>query len=59
MIVGVDDASKIWSLKPGTIKNICANKQVKCMKVGQTWVLSKKQPNPKKRIEKNTQKFSK
>ncbi len=48
MIVGVDDASKIWSLKPGTIKNLCANKQVKCMKVGQTWVLSKKQPNPKK-----------
>lgn len=46
-IMGVDEASELWGLSPGYIKNLCAAGKVECIKIGKTWVLSREQPNPK------------
>lgn len=47
-IMGVQEASVLWDLSPGYIKNLCADRQIKCKKIGGTWVLAKNQSNPKK-----------
>ncbi|MET1134704.1 helix-turn-helix domain-containing protein [Bacillus subtilis] len=47
-IMGVDEASELWGLSPGYIKNLCANSKIECKKIGKTWIISKEQPNPKK-----------
>lgn len=47
-VMGVEDASDLWGLKPGTIKNYCADGIVQAKKIGKTWVIDKNQPNPKK-----------
>lgn len=46
-IMGVEDASKLWLLTPGYIKNLCKAGKVKAKKIGKTWVLDGDQPNPK------------
>ena len=50
-IMGVDEASELWSLSPGYIKNLCAEGKLDARKIGKTWILNKNQNNPK--IEKN------
>lgn len=45
-IMGVEDASKLWGLKPGYIKNLCAEGKIEAKKVGNTWVIAKEQDNP-------------
>lgn len=47
-IIGVDEASKIWDLSPGYIKNLCAEGKIKAKKIGNTWVIDKTQENPRK-----------
>ncbi|MCY9066618.1 helix-turn-helix domain-containing protein [Bacillus inaquosorum] len=46
-IIGVDEASKLWDLSPGYIKNLCAHGKLECKKIGKTWIILKDQPNPK------------
>ena len=47
-VIGVDEASELWSLSPGYIKNLCAAGKIICKKVGKTWVIDATQPNPSK-----------
>lgn len=46
-IMGVEEASTLWGLSPGYIKNLCAEEKIVCKKIGKTWVIDKTQPNPK------------
>ena len=46
-IMGVEEASLLWELAPGTIKNLCAAGIVKAKKIGKTWIIPKDHPNPK------------
>lgn len=41
-IIGVEEASEILNLSPGTIKNKCASGELPSKKIGKTWVLDKK-----------------
>ncbi|MCP1191485.1 helix-turn-helix domain-containing protein [Priestia flexa] len=47
-LIGVDEASKLWGLSPGTIKNYCADGKIISKKIGKTWVIYRKQDNPSK-----------
>jgi excisionase family DNA binding protein len=47
-VIGVDEASKLWGLSPGYIKNLCAEGKIIAKKIGNTWVIDKDQPSPKK-----------
>lgn len=47
-IMGVEEASTLWNLSPGYIKNLCAIGKVKSVKIGNVWILDKGQPNPSK-----------
>lgn len=46
-VIGVEEASEIWGLSPGYIKNLCADGKIKAKKIGKTWVIDRNQPNPK------------
>lgn len=48
-VMGVDEASEVWELSPGHIKNLAAENKIKAKKIGKTWVIDKTQANPKKR----------
>ncbi len=50
-VIGVEEASQIWNLSSGYIKNLCASNKIKCKKIGKTWVIDKNQPNPSKASE--------
>lgn len=45
-IMGVEEASELWGLSPGTIKNYCAEGKVIAKKIGKTWIINKEQNNP-------------
>jgi DNA-binding XRE family transcriptional regulator len=45
-IMGVDEASSIWNLSAGYIKNLCADGKIAAKKIGKTWVIDKNQMNP-------------
>lgn len=47
-IIGVEEASKLWNLSPGYIKNLCAEGKIKSKKIGKTWIIDKTQINPSK-----------
>ncbi|WP_078548662.1 helix-turn-helix domain-containing protein [Litchfieldia alkalitelluris] len=47
-IIGVEEASKLWGLSSGYIKNLCASGKIQAKKIGKTWVILKDQPNPSK-----------
>lgn len=46
-IIGVKEASELWGLEPGYIKNLCAQGKIESKKVGNTWIIDKRQANPK------------
>jgi hypothetical protein len=48
-IMGVKEAGEMWGLSPDRVKGLCQKGEVKCKKIGWTWVLVKNQPNPKRR----------
>jgi hypothetical protein len=48
-VMGVDEASDLWNLSPGHIKNLCAEDKLIAKKIGNTWILSKNQENPKQK----------
>lgn len=48
-IMGVNEAAKLWSLKPGYIKNLCATGKVRARKIDNRWIIDKNQPNPSKK----------
>lgn len=45
-VMGVEKASKIWGLSSGYIKNLCSEGKIKAKKIGNTWVIDKRQDNP-------------
>lgn len=48
-IMDVEEASKLWGLKPSYIKDLCRlklEKEGRAVKKGKTWILDKNQPNP-------------
>lgn len=45
-IMGVEEASELWGLSPGTIKNYCAEGKIKARKIGKTWIINKNQERP-------------
>jgi Helix-turn-helix domain len=45
-VIGVEEASKLWGLSPGYIKNLCASGKIDSKKIGKTWVINKNQPHP-------------
>lgn len=45
-IMGVNEASELWGLSPGTIKNYCAEGRIKAKKIDNRWIIDKNQPNP-------------
>ena len=47
-IIGVEEASEILKLSPGSIKNMCAAKKLPCKKIGKTWILDKSKLKNKK-----------
>jgi hypothetical protein len=47
-IMGVMEASSVWKLHPDYIKKLAQQQKVIARKIGQTWILIKDQPNPKK-----------
>lgn len=48
-VMGVDEASELWKLSPGYIKNLCADGKLKAKKIGKTWIIDKNQPHPSKK----------
>lgn len=42
-VIGVDEASKLWGLSAGTIKNYCADGKIKAKKISNRWVILKQQ----------------
>jgi hypothetical protein len=48
-IMGVNEAAELWSLKPGTVKNLCAAGKIKARKIDNRWIIAKSQPNPSKK----------
>ena len=50
-IMGVHEAAELWGLKPGYIKNLCANGTINSTKIGNNWIILIDQPNPKKEDE--------
>lgn len=47
-IIGVEEASELWGLSAGYIKNLCAEGKILSKKIGNTWVIDKTQENPSK-----------
>jgi hypothetical protein len=45
-IMGVKDASVLWGLSAGTLKNYCAEGKVIAVKIEGRWIIDKNQPNP-------------
>lgn len=50
-VMGVVEASELWGLSAGYIKNLCATGEVEAKKIGNIWVIEKGHPNPKKDLE--------
>jgi hypothetical protein len=50
-IMGVDEASELWKLSPGCIKDLCEEGKIKCRKIGETWIIDKEQPNPSREAD--------
>lgn len=48
-VIGVEEAEKLWGLKAGYIKNLCAQGKVKSKKIGRTWVIDSTQSAPNKK----------
>ena len=46
-VMGVQEASELWGLSAGYIKNLCARGKIKARNIGKTWIIDKSQPNPK------------
>lgn len=47
-VIGVDEASELWNLSAGYIKNLCAEGKIKAKKIGKTWIIDVNHPNPSK-----------
>jgi excisionase family DNA binding protein len=47
-VIGVEEASELWGLSAGYIKNLCAEGKIKSKKIGNTWIIDKTQENPSK-----------
>ncbi|MCM3134596.1 helix-turn-helix domain-containing protein [Paenibacillus polysaccharolyticus] len=46
-LMQTEEASELWGLSQGYIKNLCANGDVIAEKIGRSWLLLRDQPNPK------------
>jgi len=42
-VIGVDEASQLWGLSPGTIKNYCAEGKIQAKKISNRWIILKDQ----------------
>ncbi|MEC2974079.1 helix-turn-helix domain-containing protein [Bacillus cereus] len=50
MVMGVEEASELWDLSSGYIKNLCAEGKILCKKIGKTWIIDKNQSNPNQKL---------
>ena len=48
-VIGVNEASELWGLTPGTVKNYCAEGTIISKKIGKQWIIWADQPNPVRR----------
>lgn len=48
VFMGTEQASELWDLSPERIKQLCQNGEIEAVKIGNTWIIKKEQPNPKK-----------
>ena len=48
-IMGVEEASQLWGLTPGHIKNLCNQGKIRARKIAKTWILNKNEPNPRQK----------
>lgn len=46
-VMGVEEASELWELSAGYIKNLCAAGKIVAKKIGKTWVIDKTQQDPR------------
>lgn len=46
--MGIDEAALTWNLTPSHVRELCENGKVKAIKIGDTWLIKKDQPNPNK-----------
>ncbi|PFW65306.1 hypothetical protein COL20_01145 [Bacillus sp. AFS075034] len=46
-IMGVNEAGELWGLSADRVKGLCQTGAVSSVKIGNSWVLDKNQPNPK------------
>ncbi|WP_339304542.1 helix-turn-helix domain-containing protein [Paenibacillus sp. FSL L8-0435] len=46
-LMTTEEASELWGLSQGYIKNLCNEDNVIAHKVSRTWLLLRDQPNPK------------
>lgn len=46
-VMGVEEAAEKWGIPSGTIKNLCAAGEVKSKKIGNRWIISKRQSAPR------------
>src|SRR5690625_3376268 len=54
--VGVNEASEILGITPGTVKNHCAEGKIPARKIGKTWIMDKRlliEEGPKMKFEMN------
>ena len=49
LVMGVNEAGKVWGLQPMYVKNLCAEGKVQAIKIGKTWIIDRNQTNPKRR----------
>lgn len=45
-VIGVSEASQLWGLSPGYIKNLCSEGKISSKKIGKTWVIDANQSKP-------------
>lgn len=48
-VMGVNEAAELWSLSPGTVKNLCAAGKVIARKIDNRWIIDKNQPSPSRK----------
>lgn len=52
-VMGTEEAAERWQLSQDHVKKLCREGKVKAKRIGNTWILLKNQPNPKKETPTN------
>lgn len=49
LVMGTEKAAELWGLSQDHIKKMCREGKCEAFRIGNTWILLKDQPNPKKK----------